>query len=272
MESRERHALNMRRNILKMIHRAQSGHPGGSLSCTDILTALYFGIMNINEDNLNDVQRDKLILSKGHASAALYAALAEKGFISEEELMSYSRIGSRLQGHPNMNELGGVDMSTGSLGMGLSAAVGMCLANKLDGNDFRTYVICGDGELQEGQIWEAAMAAGYYRLDNLLLFVDHNGLQGDGCISEVMNIESIGAKFAAFNWNVLSCDGHDIDVLIEVARYAASCKTMPTVIIAETVKGKGVSFMEDQPDWHGKAPNDEQLAQALAELGGDSDE
>jgi transketolase len=225
--------------------------------------------MNINKENINDVQRDKLVLSKGHASAGLYATLAEKGLISEEELLTYSQLGSRLQGHPNMNELPGVDMSTGSLGQGLSAAVGMCLANKLDGNGFRTYVICGDGEIQEGQIWEAAMSAGHYHLDNLLLFVDHNRLQSDGFNSEVMEIESIGAKFAAFNWNVLSCDGHDVDALVAVAKYAASCKGMPTVVIAETIKGKGVSFMEDQPDWHGKAPDDAQLAQALAELGGE---
>ncbi len=263
------HANNIRKNILKMIHHAKSGHPGGSLSCTDILTALYFGVMNINRENINDVQRDKLILSKGHASAALYATLAEKGFISEDELMTYSQLGSRLQGHPNMNELPGVDMSTGSLGQGLSAAVGMCLAYKLDGNGFRTYVICGDGEIQEGQIWEAAMSAGHYHLDNLLLFIDHNRLQSDGFNSEVMEIESIGAKFAAFNWNVLSCDGHDVDALVEVARYASQCKGMPTVVIAETIKGKGVSFMEDQPGWHGKAPDDQQLAQALAELGGE---
>ena len=269
MSELTKHANNIRKNILKMIHHAQSGHPGGSLSCTDILTALYFDVMNINKENINDIQRDKLVLSKGHASAALYATLAEKGLISEEELLTYSQLGSRLQGHPNMNELPGVDMSTGSLGQGLSAAVGMCLANKLDGNGFRTYVICGDGEIQEGQIWEAAMSAGHYHLDNLLLFVDHNRLQSDGFNSEVMEIESIGAKFAAFNWNVLSCDGHDVDALVAVAKYAASCKGMPTVVIAETIKGKGVSFMEDQPGWHGKAPDDAQLAQALAELGGE---
>jgi len=266
MEDLKKHANNMRKNILKMVHHANSGHPGGSLSVTDILVGLYFGVMNINKDNLNDIQRDKFVLSKGHACPALYAVLAEKGFIPEEELMTFRCIDSRIQGHPSMRSTPGVDMCTGSLGQGLSSAVGMALANKLDKNDFRTYVVCGDGELQEGQIWEAAMSAAHYHLDNLLLFVDHNRMQIDGLNSEVMEVESIGAKFAAFNWNVLSCDGNDINAVIEVAKYAASCKGKPTVVVAETTKGKGVSFMENQVSWHGKAPNDEQLAAALAEL------
>lgn len=268
MEKIEKIANNMRKNILKMIHNANSGHPGGSLSCTDILAALYFNVMNINKENLKDVKRDKFVLSKGHASPALYAVLAEKGFISEEELMTFRLINSNLQGHPNMNECPGVDMSTGSLGQGLSVAVGMSLANKLDKNDFRTYVVCGDGELQEGQIWEAAMSAAHFKLDNLLLVVDHNKLQIDGFNKDVMNVEPIGAKFQAFGWETISCDGHDIEAITAAAKYAEKVKGKPTVIIAETVKGKGVSFMENQAGWHGKAPSDEELALALKELGG----
>ncbi len=258
---------NMRKNILKMVHNANSGHPGGSLSCTDILATLYFRVMNISEDNLNDTQRDKFVLSKGHASPALYAVLAEKGFISYDDLMTFRLIDSNVQGHPNMRETPGVDMSTGSLGQGLSTAVGMCLANKLDNNDFRTYVVCGDGECQEGQIWEAAMAAGHYHLDNLLLVVDHNGLQIDGKNDDVMTVNPLDKKFEAFGWNTISVDGHDTDAIYEACKKAEEVKGRPTVIIAETVKGKGVSFMEDQAGWHGKAPNDEQLAQALKELG-----
>jgi len=260
-------ANNMRKNIVKMVHNAKSGHPGGSLSVTDILTALYFNVMDINENNLDNVQRDKFVLSKGHASPALYAVLAEKGFIPEEELMTFRLINSRIQGHPS-NKLPGVDICTGSLGQGLSVAVGMSIANKLSGNDFRTYCVCGDGELQEGQIWEATMAAAHYHLDNLLLIVDHNKLQIDGFNKDVMNVESIHEKFKAFNWNVMSCDGHNIEEITETAKKAATVKGMPTVIIAETVKGKGVSFMENSAGWHGKAPNDEELARALEELGG----
>ena len=262
-------ANNMRKNIVKMVHNANSGHPGGSLSSTDILTALYFNVMNIDKNNLNDKKRDKLVMSKGHASPALYAALAEKGFIPEEELMTFRFINSRLQGHPNMNDCPGVDMSTGSLGQGLSVAVGMSLANKLDNNPFRTYVICGDGECNEGMIWEAAMAASHYKLDNLLLVVDHNGLQIDGKNEDVMNTAPLGEKFASFGWNVFGVDGHDIDAITEACKAAETVKGKPTVIIAETVKGKGVSFMENQAGWHGKAPNDEQLAEALKELGGE---
>ncbi len=268
MDNLEKVANNMRKNILKMIHNAKSGHPGGSLSCTDILTALYFNEMNINKDNLHDTQRDKFVLSKGHASPALYAVLAEKGFITEQDLMTFRLINSNLQGHPNMNECPGVDMSTGSLGQGLSVAVGMSIANKLDKNDFRTYVVCGDGELQEGQIWEAAMAAAHFKLDNLLLVVDHNKLQIDGFNKDVMNVESIAAKFQAFGWETISCDGHDIEAITAAAEFAKTVKVKPTVIVAETVKGKGVSFMENQAGWHGKAPSDEELEIALKELGG----
>ena len=262
-------ANNMRKNIVKMVHNANSGHPGGSLSSTDILTALYFNVMNIDKNNLNDKKRDKLVMSKGHASPALYAVLAEKGFISEEELMTFRLINSRLQGHPNMNDCPGVDMSTGSLGQGLSVAVGMSLANKLDNNPFRTYVVCGDGECNEGMIWEAAMAASHYKLDNLLLVVDHNGLQIDGKNEDVMNTAPLGEKFASFGWNVFGVDGHDVDAITEACKAAETVKGKPTVIIAETVKGKGVSFMENQAGWHGKAPNDAELAQALKELGGE---
>ncbi len=261
-------ANNMRKNIVKMVHNSKSGHPGGSLSATDILTALYFNVMDITEENVNDQFRDKLILSKGHASPALYAVLREKNFLTDEDLMTFRLINSNLQGHPNMNETKGVDMSTGSLGQGLSVAVGISLANKLNGNSFRTHVICGDGELQEGQIWEAAMSASHFGLDNLLLVVDHNKLQIDGFNKDVMNVESIVDKFAAFGWNVLTCDGHDIDDITEKANLAKTVKGKPTVIVAETVKGKGVSFMENQASWHGTAPNDEQLAKALEELGG----
>ncbi len=268
MENLEKVANNMRKNILKMIHNAKSGHPGGSLSCTDILVALYFNEMNINKENLHDTQRDKFVLSKGHASPALYAVLAEKGFINESDLMTFRLINSNLQGHPNMNECPGVDMSTGSLGQGLSVAVGMSLANKLDKNDFRTYVVCGDGELQEGQIWEAAMAAAHFKLDNLLLVVDHNKLQIDGFNKDVMNVEPIAAKFQAFGWETISCDGHDIEAITTAAEFAKTVKGKPTVIVAETVKGKGVSFMENQAGWHGKAPSDEELEIALKELGG----
>ena len=269
MEDLKLVANNMRKNIVKMVHNAKAGHPGGSLSCTDILVALYFNVMNIDKNNLNDTRRDKLVMSKGHASPALYAVLAEKGFIPEEELMTFRLINSRLQGHPSRKNCPGVDMSTGSLGQGLSVGVGMSIANKLDNNEFRTYVICGDGECDEGQIWEAAMAAAHYKLDNLLLVIDHNGLQIDGRNEDVMNTAPLGEKFASFGWNVFGVDGHDIDAVTEACKAAEQIKDKPTVIIAETIKGKGVSFMENQAGWHGKAPNDEELAQALKDLGGE---
>ena len=268
MDDLKNTALRVRRNIIRMVHNANSGHPGGSLSGTDILVALYFNVMNINKDNLHDVQRDRFVLSKGHASPLLYAVLAEKGFIPEDELLTFRLIDSRLQGHPNMLDCPGVDVSTGSLGQGLSVAVGMALANKLDNNGFRTYCMCGDGELDEGQIWEAAMAAAHYDLDNLLLVVDHNGLQIDGRNEDVMNTSPLGAKFQAFGWNVFGVDGHDIEAITEACKAAEEVKGKPTVIIAETVKGKGVSFMENQAGWHGKAPNDAECAKALEELGG----
>lgn len=261
-------AQDVRCNIVKMVHNAGSGHPGGSLSAADIMVALYFNVMNINRDNLNDVKRDKFVLSKGHATPVLYAVLAEKGFIDKEELLTFRLINSRLQGHPHYGAFAGIDMSTGSLGQGLSTAVGMALANKVDGNDFRTYCLCGDGELNEGQIWEAAMAAAHYQLDNLLLIVDHNGLQIDGRNEDVMDTSPLGAKFKAFGWNVYGVDGHDIDAVTECCNMAKTVKGQPTVIIAETVKGKGVSFMENNAGWHGKAPSDDELKIALEELGG----
>ena len=263
------HTQNMRRNIVKMVHQAASGHPGGSLSCTDILAWLYFNEMNIDEHNVNTTNRDRFVLSKGHASPALYAVLSEKGFIKEEELMTFRHINSRLQGHPNMNYVPGVDMSTGSLGQGLSCAVGMALANRLDQNDHRVYCVVGDGEAQEGQIWEAAMAAGHYGLDNLCAFIDYNGLQIDGDVTKVMNPLPFDKKFEAFNWFVTTCDGHDFDSIAKALEQARANKGRPTAIIATTVKGKGVSYMENQAGWHGVAPNDEQCAIALEELKGE---
>lgn len=263
------HTQNMRRNIVKMVHQAASGHPGGSLSCTDILAWLYFNEMNVDASNVNSTKRDRFVLSKGHASPALYAVLSEKGFIEEEELMTFRRINTRLQGHPNMNYVPGVDMSTGSLGQGLSCAVGMALANRLDNSDDRVYCLVGDGESQEGQIWEAAMAAGHYGLDNLCAIIDWNGLQIDGDIKEVMNPLPLDKKFEAFNWFVTTCDGHDFDSIEKAFAFAKEHKGRPTAIIATTVKGKGVSFMENQAGWHGVAPNDEQCALALEELKGE---
>lgn len=270
MENLQTITNNMRVNILKMVHNAQSGHPGGSLSATDILAVLYFKVMNINKENIKDEKRDKFILSKGHASPALYAVLKEKGFLSQEEIMTYRLINSNVQGHPNKGETLGVDVSSGSLGQGLAVGVGISLANKLDNLDYRTYVLCGDGECQEGEIWEAAMAAGHYHLDNLCLIVDHNKLQIDGNNDDVMKVNPLDKKFQAFGFEVLTCDGHNFLDLEKVLQQAKTIKGKPTCIIAETVKGKGVSFMENQAGWHGKAPNDEQLAEALKELGGNN--
>lgn len=262
------HALNIRRNIVKMVYTAQSGHPGGSLSSADILTYLYFEEMNINKENVASNKRDRFVLSKGHASPLLYATLCEKGFLSEEDLLTFRQINSRLQGHPNMNYVDGVDMSTGSLGQGLSCAVGMAIANKLDKNDYRVYALVGDGESEEGQIWEAAMAAAHYKLDNLCAIVDFNGLQIDGRVTDVMNPTPIDKKFEAFGWHVISIDGSNLEEIASAFKEARETKGAPTMILAHTVKGKGVSFMEDNYGWHGKAPNAEQYAQAMEELGG----
>lgn len=248
------------------VHEAASGHPGGSLSCLDMLTALYFHEMNIDPANPKDPARDRFVLSKGHCSPALYATLAQRGYFPVEELKLFRSIKAHLSGHPDMVNVPGVDMSTGSLGQGLSAAVGMALAAKLRGESYRTYAICGDGEIEEGQIWEAAMAAAKWKLDNLCAFVDVNGLQIDGRTADVMPSEPLDAKFAAFNWNVLKIDGHDMQAILDALAAAREEKGRPTVILAATVKGKGVSFMENQAGWHGKAPNDEQFAQARSEL------
>ncbi|MBR0140476.1 MAG: transketolase [Firmicutes bacterium] len=262
-------AAQVRRDIIKEVYWAQSGHPGGSLSCADILTALYFGVMNIDPKDPKAPGRDRLIMSKGHPTPALYAVMAERGYFPVEELRTFRAIDSRLQGHPNMDTLPGVDMSTGSLGQGISAAVGMALAGKLDKASYRVYAVLGDGELQEGLVWEAAMAAGHYQLDNLCAIVDNNGLQIDGPNDKVMKVKPIDDKFRAFGWNVVYCDGHDIDDLLRAFAEAKAFCGKPTVIIAATVKGKGVSFMENQPGWHGKATNKEQAEKALKELGGE---
>ena len=269
MENKELalHAKNIRRNIVKEVYSAQSGHPGGSLGATDILTELYFEEMDINEENLNTLNRDRFVLSKGHASPALYAVLAEKGFLPEEELTTFRAINSRLQGHPNMNYVEGVDMSTGSLGQGISCAVGMALANKLSKNSHRIYVLCGDGECEEGQVWEAAMAAHHYKLDNLCVVVDQNGLQIDGKTDDVIEPAPFEAKFKAFGWNVITVeDGNDVEQMEAAYRQAMTVKDVPTCIVAHTIKGKGVSFMENAAGWHGKAPNAEETAIALKDL------
>lgn len=268
MEDLQIKATNIRRNIVKMIYEASSGHPGGALSCADILTVLYFSEMNIDVKNPADENRDRLVLSKGHASAALYATLAEKGFFSNEELLGFRNINSILQGHPDMNKIPGVDMSTGSLGQGLSVANGMALAAKLDNKDYRVYCIIGDGEIEEGQIWEAAMSASHYKLDNLCAIVDNNNLQIDGKITDVMNPNPIDEKFKSFGFNVININGNDIEDILGALYKARKAKGRPTVIIAKTVKGKGITFMENQVAWHGKAPNQEEYENAIEELGG----
>lgn len=269
LEKLQGHANNMRKNIVKMVAEAKSGHPGGSLSSVEILTAIYFTQMDITKDNLESCDRDRFVLSKGHASPVLYAVLAEKGFIEESELMTFRKIGTRLQGHPSLHKCPGVDMSTGSLGQGISAAVGMALSEKYHGTKHRIYTLLGDGECQEGQVWEAAMAASHYKLDNLLAFIDLNGLQIDGSIEDVMNPLPIDEKFKAFGWHVIVLeDGNDVQQVIHACEKAKSLAGKPTVVVAKTVKGKGVSFMENKAGWHGVAPNAEQCAKALAELDG----
>ena len=269
LEALKKHANNIRKNILKAVTEAKSGHPGGSLSAVEILTAIYFTQMDITKENIESIDRDRFVLSKGHASPVLYATLVEKGLLDEEELLTFRKINSRLQGHPSMRKLAGIDMSTGSLGQGISTAVGMALSNKYHGNNHRIYTVLGDGECQEGEVWEAAMSAAHYQLDNLLAFVDANGLQIDGKVSDVMNPTPIDEKFKAFGWNVIVVeDGNDLKAVIEACEQAKQVKGKPTVIVAKTVKGKGVSFMENQAGWHGVAPSKEQYEQALAELEG----
>jgi transketolase len=259
------HALNIRKNIIEMINAAGSGHVGGSLSLVEILTALYFSEMNVNKDDPQWEDRDRLVMSKGHASPVLYSTLVEKGFFPQEMLKTFRQIDSPLSGHVEMH-VPGVDMSTGSLGQGLSIAVGMALAGRAEGKNYRVYCMIGDGELEEGQIWEAAMCAGHYHLDNLVAIVDNNNLQIDGPITEIMSSYPIDKKFEAFNWNVINIDGHDYVQILEAFKHAREKKDCPTMIVAKTVKGKGVSFMENNVAWHGKAPNQEQYEIAMNEL------
>ena len=259
-------ANEVRKGIIKSTHAAKSGHPGGSLSAADVFTYLYFVELNVDPKNQKDENRDRFVLSKGHVAPGYYSTLAERGFFPKEDLLTLRHVGSYLQGHPDMKKIPGVDMSSGSLGQGISAAVGMALAAKLQNKDYRTYTLLGDGEIQEGQVWEAAMFAGSRKLDNLVVIVDNNGLQIDGPIDEVNSPYPIGAKFEAFNFNVVEIDGHDFDQIADAFKQAKECKGKPTAIIMKTIKGKGVSFMENQVSWHGSAPNDEQCKQALEEL------
>ena len=269
LEMLQEKAKDVRIDIIRQIHSAGSGHPGGSLSTADIITYLYFAEMNIDPQDPHKAGRDRFVLSKGHAAPALYAALAEKGYFPKETLLTLRQAGSILQGHPDRKKVPGVDMSTGSLGQGISAAVGMALANKIDENGARVYSVLGDGELQEGMVWEAAMAAAHYGLSNLTIFVDHNGLQIDGRNEDVITVAPIAEKFESFGWDVQKIDGHDFEQIAAAVENAKAVSDKPQAIIAETIKGKGVSFMENEAGWHGKAPNDEQAEQAVTELGGE---
>ncbi len=259
-------AVIIRENIIKMLAESGSGHPGGSLSAADIMACLYFWEMNIDPGAPLAPERDRFVLSKGHAAPVLYAALAEKGFFPAEDLLSLRQLGSPLQGHPDMRKLAGVEASTGSLGQGISWAVGMALAGKMDQAGYRVYTLLGDGELEEGMAWEAIMAAAHYHLDNLTAIVDNNGLQIDGQVQKVMNVEPIAEKFAAFNWEVIAIDGHDLQQIMTALDKARGIKDRPTAIIAQTIKGKGISFMEDRAEWHGKAPTKEETQKALEQI------
>ena len=259
-------AKEIRKSIVSMITEAKSGHPGGSLSATDILTALYFSEMNIDPANPKMEGRDRFVLSKGHAAPAIYATLAERGYFSKDELLTLRKFGSRLQGHPDMKKLPGIEISTGSLGQGLSVANGMALNAKIFNENYRTYIVLGDGEVQEGQIWEAAMTAAHYKLDNLCAFLDSNNLQIDGNVTEIMGVEPLDKKWEAFGWNVIKIDGHDFEQILSALDKARECKDKPTMVIAKTIKGKGVSFMENVCGFHGVAPTLEELERALAEL------
>jgi len=262
-------ARSVRIDALKGIHAAKAGHPGGSLSVTDILVSLYFNVMNVDPADPDKADRDRLVLSKGHAAPALYSTLAHRGYFDPEEMLTLRKIGSRLQGHPSMHKLPGIEMSTGSLGQGFSAAVGMAIADKIDGKDRKTYVITGDGELQEGIIWEAALSAAKHKLNNLIAVVDWNNLQIDGVVDDVKKVAPIDYKFAAFGWETFMVDGHNMQALLDTFDKAKEVKDKPVCIVAKTIKGRGVSFMENQAGWHGKAPNDEQLEKAVRELGGE---
>lgn len=259
-------ANEIRKHIVSSLHAAKSGHPGGSLSAADIVTYLYFQEMNVDPADPDKADRDRFVLSKGHVAPALYGALALKGFFPEKELLKLRKTGEMLQGHPDMKKTPGVDMSSGSLGQGVSVAVGMALSAKMSDEDYRVYTLLGDGEIQEGQVWEAAMFAGHRKLDNLVMIIDNNGLQIDGDVGDVCSPYPIADKFKAFNFHVITIDGHDFDAIDAAFNEARETKGMPTVIIAKTIKGKGVSFMENQASWHGSAPNDEQYEAAMADL------
>lgn len=259
-------ANEIRKGIVTAVHSAKAGHPGGSLSAADIFTYLYFEEMNIDPKNPKDPDRDRFVLSKGHTAPGLYSTLAHRGYFPVEDLVTLRKLGSYLQGHPCLQHVPGVDMSTGSLGQGISAAVGMALGGKLDKKDFRVYTLLGDGEIEEGQVWEASMFAGFHKLDNLVVIVDNNNLQIDGKITEVNSPYPIDKKFEAFNFHVINIDGHNFDEIAAAFKEARETKGQPTAIVAKTVKGKGVSFMENQVSWHGSAPNDEQYAAAMEEL------
>ncbi|MBE6031696.1 MAG: transketolase [Firmicutes bacterium] len=265
----EKRANDIRQDIVRMLHAAGSGHPGGSLSAAEIAAVLFFKEMNLDPENPKMPERDKFVLSKGHAAPVLYAALAERGYFPKEDFMTLRKLGSKFQGHPDMKKVPGVEMSTGSLGQGISAAVGIALAGKLDNAPGRVYALLGDGEIQEGIVWEAAMAAAHYKLDNLTAIVDWNGIQIDGRNEEVMTITPIKEKFESFGWAAFDADGHDVKSIDEALQKAKAVKGQPAVIVAKTIKGKGVSFMEDTNAWHGKAPNNDELKQALEELGGE---
>jgi transketolase len=259
-------AANIKLGALEAVYNASSGHPGGSLSIADILAYLYFVEMNVDPKNPQWEDRDRLVLSKGHTAPGLYAALAERGFFPKEDLKTFRQIDSYLQGHPDMKGTPGVDMTTGSLGLGFSAACGMALSSQISGKNYRVYAILGDGEIEEGQVWEAAMFAAHYKLDRLCIFVDFNGLQIDGPVAEVIGPAPIDTKFKAFGWNVISIDGHDLNQIEAAVTAAKQCNGKPTAIICSTVKGNGVSFMENNVKWHGSAPNKEQYEQAVAEI------
>ena len=266
IEELKQKAKEIRKDIIEAVYNAKSGHPGGSLSIADILAVLYFKELRIDEKNPKWEDRDRVILSKGHCSPALYAALAERGFFEKEKLKSFRKLNSNLQGHPDLNKVPGVDMTSGSLGQGMSVANGMAIAGKMDNKDYRVYTILGDGEIEEGQVWEAAMTANKYKLDNLCVIVDNNNLQIDGTIEEVMSSYPIDEKFKSFGFNVINIDGNDIEQIINAFDEAKQVKEKPTCIVAKTIKGKGVFFMENKVEWHGKAPSEEEYVQAMEDL------
>lgn len=266
IEELQKIAKQIRKDIIEQVYEAKSGHPGGSLSCADILTVLYFNQMNINEKMPNDLLRDRFVLSKGHCAPALYACLAQRGFFDKQELKKFRNIDGILQGHPDMNKVAGIDISTGSLGQGLSVANGMALSSKLNHDGYRVYCLLGDGEIEEGQVWEAAMSASKYKLDNLCAVLDYNGLQIDGTVEEVKGLDNIEGKWKSFGFNTVVVDGHNMEQLINAFETAKLVKEKPSIVIAKTVKGKGVSFMENRVEWHGKAPSYEQYTLALSEL------